>query len=48
MDVTDHIRRIADGGEQQIHRECRECGMNLEPGREACPGCGGEVAVYEI
>jgi primosomal protein N' len=31
-----------------IHYECRHCGRNLRDHLEACPECGGSVAVYEL
>lgn len=36
------------GGSQRVHRECRECGLNLDVDADACPECGGGVARYEL
>jgi hypothetical protein len=44
---------LTDGGRSDpvtddAHYECRECGTNVDPGTDACPQCGGGVAVYTL
>jgi len=36
------------GGSRRVHRECRECGLNLDADDDSCPACGGGVARYEL
>lgn len=33
--------------DDNIHKECRNCGLNLSATPVECPRCGGEPAVYE-
>jgi len=43
------IERLTGGsadGWEHSHRECRECGTNVESGVMACPECGADVTVY--
>jgi len=52
--VTDRmglLELIADGGQvvgRSTHRECRDCGRNVASDADACPDCGGGVAVYAL
>lgn len=36
------------GDDSRVHRECRECGRNLDASTDACPECGGGVSRYEL
>jgi uncharacterized OB-fold protein len=48
MGVRDVLSTITRRAGHARHVECRECGANLAPDAEACPHCGGGVAVYEL
>jgi uncharacterized OB-fold protein len=48
MGVRDVLSSITRRAGHARHVECRECGANLAPDAEACPHCGGGVAVYEL
>lgn len=45
MGVLDLLPFLGGGA---VHHECRQCGMNLQGERHACPTCGGDVATYEV
>jgi rubrerythrin len=32
--------------QEAIHRECRECGANVENDVTDCPTCGGDITEY--
>ncbi len=47
MGIRDLFQVIADGG-ARLHRECRECGRNLQAGVDRCPECDGDAIQYEV
>lgn len=48
MGIREHLPISTDGGTNDTHRECRDCGRNLDAGAETCPVCGGGIAVYQL
>jgi hypothetical protein len=34
--------------QEGVHRECRECGANVDSEATDCPDCGGDIAEYPL
>lgn len=46
MSIANLVLGLGDGS--SVHRECRECGLNLDADAEGCPECGGGVSRYDL
>ena len=34
--------------DEEVYRECRECGRKVESTGDPCPQCGGDIAEYRF
>lgn len=44
---SEQMQNDGEDRDDNTHRECRNCGLNLSETPTECPRCGGEPAIYE-
>lgn len=48
MDLLGFPFSLTFSEQEQIHRECRECGTNVDEEAAECPDCSGNIATYSL
>jgi hypothetical protein len=48
MGLFDPPYGLSVSEQKEIHRECRECGTNVDDEVTACPDCDGDVVEYSL